>query len=424
MATRASYHTTLKELTHYGLLPPKYEKMIPRTNLYRWKNDENINRFVGSGINQVAEKHKETIMTLNEFPVMFYAYARLISTVVGIVRKTQDYTKLVRDSKEEVVKAIDRVKEHIPVEKAVKMFSISRATFYIWSSDIKHKCEKSYFNRCNRIYSGQIMPGEIENVKECLTDPATSHWSMKSIYYNGIRKKKISVSLNTLYMINRRLKIRDTIGNRRKKKKPKTGIRAAAPNQIWHADITVLKTLDGVKQYIYLVIDNYSRKILSYEVCDKVSGLVRLSTLEESYEKAKGLSENLNVKLIVDGGSENNNIHIENFINRSEINMEKLIALKDIDYSNSMVEATNKTIKYRYLFPDHPHNKDELISTLSNAVHDFNDVCPHGQLKGLTPNEAWRGVKSIDNLRTQLLQQAKIDRLEYNRTNVCRFCST
>lgn len=82
----------------------------------------------------------------------------------------------------------------------------------------------------------------------------------------------------------------------------------------------------------------------------------------------------MNVKLIVDGGTENNNIHIDNFIQQSKINMEKLIALKEIDYSNSMVEATNKTLKYRYLFPHHPNNKDELASTLDYGITDYNEI--------------------------------------------------
>lgn len=373
MEQRASYHTTIKELTHYGLLPPKYEKTIPRTNIHRWKHDLNIKRFVGSEINQIADKHTDLIKTLNEYPKMFYAYGRLVKTVINVVEKAQDYKKLVKDSKEDIVKAINRVRGYIPVEKAVKLFNITRSTFYIWSSDVLHKCEKSYFNRCNRIYSNQVTPMEIEAVKERLSDPATEHWSMRSVYFKGIRDGGISVSLGTMYMINRRLKIRDTIGKRRKKRKYKTGIRANEPNQIWHADITILKTADGVKHYIYLLIDNFSRKILSYEVRNKVSGLVTLTTIEGAYKKARIINENLNVKLIVDGGTENNNVYVENFINRSEINMEKLIA-------------------------------------------------PHGQLKGLTPDEAWRGVKSIDNHRIKVLTQAKKERLEFNRVNTCSRC--
>jgi putative transposase len=263
---------------------------------------------------------------------------------------------------------------------------------------------------------------EVEAVRKSLENPATSHWPIRSVHHKGIRDRTLSVSINTMYSINKRLEIRETYHHKKRKKKQKKGIRASAPNQIWHADITVLKTLDGKKYYIYLVIDNYSRKVLSYAVRDKVSGLVTLSTIQQAFERASKVSDNLNVKLIVDGGKENNNIHVENFINRSEINIEKLIALKDINFSNSMIEALNKIAKYQYLFPKHPENLEELLEQLAFFVDDFNNVRPHGQLKGLTPSEAYEGQPNIDKHRTEILSQARIDRLEHNKANLCGIC--
>ena len=418
---RASYHTTLKELTHYGLLPQKYEKQIPRTNLHRWRNDS-VERFVGSEINKIADNHTELIKTLNEYPRMFYAYGRLVKTVISIVGKAQDYSKLVRGAKEKVVKAITRVREFVPIEKAVKMFNISPSTFHVWVSDLHNSCSFSFFKRCNKVYPNQITPTEIKAVKQALTNPATKHWSIKSIHYKGIRENKLSVSIGSMYMLNKRLGIRDAINRRKPKKKRKVGIRAHSPNQIWHADITVLKTLDGKKHYIYLVIDNFSRKVLSYAVKERVSGLVTTSTIKETFENASKLSQELNVKLIVDGGPENNNIHIDNFINQSEINIQKLVALRDIDYSNSMVEAVNKIAKYQYLFPKHPQNLQELLELLSYFVNDYNNIRPHSQLKGLTPDEAYIGKELPKDYRTIVLKQARLDRLAYNKENKCENC--
>jgi len=64
-------------------------------------------------------------------------------------------------------------------------------------------------------------------------------------------------------------------------------LKATFPNQYWHADITIFKTLDNVKQYIYLVVDNYSRKILSWDMADRVSGEIRVQTLREAWDTAK-----------------------------------------------------------------------------------------------------------------------------------------
>jgi len=44
--------------------------------------------------------------------------------------------------------------------------------------------------------------------------------------------------------------------------KSTVGIRASAPNETWHIDVSVLKLLDGTKAYIHAIIDNFSRKIL------------------------------------------------------------------------------------------------------------------------------------------------------------------
>ncbi len=418
---RAAYHTTLKELVHFGLLPPKYEGIIPRTNLHRWRNDT-IDRYVGSEINKIADNHSELVKTLNEYPRMFYAYGRLVKTVVSIVGKAQDYSKLVRESKEKVVKSIIRAKSFVPIEKAVKLFNISSSTFHVWVSDLQNTCSLSFFKRCNKVYSNQITPNEIKAVKLALTNPSTAHWSIKSIHYKGIRDGTLSISIGSMYMLNKRLGIRDAINKRKPRKKRKVGIRASYPNQIWHADITVLKTLDEKKYYIYLVIDNYSRKVLSYAIKQKVSGLVTTSTIKMAFEKASDLSDDLNVKLIVDGGPENNNIHINNFINQSEINIQKLVALKDINYSNSMVEAVNKIAKYQYLFPKHPYNLQELEELLSYFINDYNNVRPHSQLKGLTPNEAYIGIELPKDYRTSILKQARIDRLAYNKENKCEKC--
>ena len=52
---------------------------------------------------------------------------------------------------------------------------------------------------------------------------------------------------------------------------PTLGIRATKPNDAWHVDTTMIKLLDGTKAYLHAVIDNYSRKILSWTVAEAMS---------------------------------------------------------------------------------------------------------------------------------------------------------
>ena len=113
---------------------------------------------------------------------------------------------------------------------------------------------------------------------------------------------------------------------------------------------------------------------------------------------------------------------MDNFINQSQINIEKLVALKHIDFSNSMIENTNRVLKYQYLFPDHPEDYDHLLRQVKFFIDDFNVKRPHGQLNGLTPSEAFAGKKLPDDYKSIVFKQSRLKRLEYNRNNRCISC--
>jgi len=418
---RSSYHTSLKELVHHNLIPETFVAKIPKSNLYRWKND-NFSRYVGSEINQIADKHLDLIQTLNHYPKMFQAYGKLVNTMVNISAKTKDFSRIIRESKKQVVNAINNVKGIISIEKAAQVFNISKGTFHAWVIDTKYKCDGSFFKQCLKSYPFQITPVEVKQIKSALTNPKTLHWSMKSVYFNGIRNNSLSISLKTLYKVNGLLGIRKTKGKGKKKKRKKKGIRASIPNQIWHTDITVVKTLDGKRHYVYILMDNFSRKILAYDIQERVMGRITSKLIEQAYQKASKINKNLNVKLIVDGGPENNNIHVDNFINQSQINIQKLVALRDIDFSNSMIERVNMTLKYRYLFPKEIRDLKHLKRVFRYFLNDYNYKKPHGQLNGLTPDESWRGIQIDKSMQYKALKQARTRRIAFNKENKCTNC--
>ncbi len=76
----------------------------------------------------------------------------------------------------------------------------------------------------------------------------------------------------------------------------------------------------------------------------------------------------------VDGGIENNNKAVDDYINSEEVSVQKLIAGKDIKFSNSIVEAQNKIIKYRYLFKHDFKDIHELNKSWKPNVSDYNKM--------------------------------------------------
>ena len=191
---------------------------------------------------------------------------------------------------------------------------------------------------------------------------------------------------------------------------------------LWHAVITELQTADGRTSYIYLVMDNFSRYITSWRVADKVCAKVRIETFEETIINA-GIKPKQKTKteLIVDGGTENNNKSVETLLEKYPV--DKLVAMKDILKSNSMIESLNKLLKYSYLYPRKTRNEEELVKIMRKiVVPDYNDKRPHGSLFGLTPGESYgRKTVNFKKIREKMIE-AHHKRIAFNQTHACYGC--
>jgi len=176
-----------------------------------------------------------------------------------------------------------------------------------------------------------------------------------------------------------------------------------------------------MKYYVYLLMDNYSRFILNYQVSDRVSAKIRLESIRQAYEKyIRNPFED--VQLIVDGGVENNNKAIDDYTNLDEVSIRKLIAGKDIRFSNSMVEAQNKILKYHYLFKHSSYDIHELRKLLDWIIRDYQYNRPHHSLKGLTPFEALCGQQVPKDLWKKQALEARQVRIQENTSKSCGVC--
>jgi transposase InsO family protein len=72
--------------------------------------------------------------------------------------------------------------------------------------------------------------------------------------------------------------------------KPKFGIRASAPNQIWHLDQSLLRLKNGTKVFIRAVVDNFSRCVLSWQVTDGYGGKLTKALVEDACQRARASS--------------------------------------------------------------------------------------------------------------------------------------
>ena len=402
MSSRNVYHTELKIACSLGLLDPSHLALIPRSSRYRFCTSD-YSTLVGSELSALLHQNRDIISELIKSRKALAICRAIISikhTLVSIHSSFSSGLHILahnhRHVMESVVSGISRVQDITGMDKAASLFGISRSTFFSWRTIVSHQCVDSPSGRCIRQWPNQIRFDTVQVMRSLCSDPSLSGWPISSIAHLSQRLGIAQVSLVSWYKYSRLFGF--SSHPPRCRKKWKTGVRAFAPNQIWHADVTLFRSLDGIVHYVYLVIDNFSRRILSWDVSEKLSSQMRLSTIRESWLASRDMiPKGVQVELYVDGGPENNNHIIDSFLSRDDIPINKVIAQVDVHFSNSMIEAANKLLKYRYLFIQNIPNGDSLRKHLEYFIPIYNDIRPHISLKGKTPYEAYFG-KSCENI--------------------------
>jgi len=242
-----------------------------------------------------------------------------------------------------------------------------------------------------------------------------SHWGIHSIWAKAFKEGTTHLSKLAWYHYNRLLEIRKSS---KKGKKPKLHpLRAESVNQIWHADITVFKTLDGIKHYIYTVMDNYSRFIHSWRIDTVVSADIRIKTIRDAIANAFGNESFDEIQLVTDGGPENDNLTVKDFVRSNNVN--HTIALKDIVQSNSMMEAFYRTTKYQCLYLKSIADGHQLEIEFENWIDEYQYQKPHYALGIYAPFEIISGKYKNESF-LERMNTATRNRREINKNVSCK----
>jgi putative transposase len=369
MRTRVSYDTSIKHLYRKGLedvIPKSLRKKIPRNNIHRWRNEKE-DKYEGCDLNDLAKSEiellKQFIQSKNARRI-FMTYVRIgrfIEKVAGEKIIRQQFKK----HKADLIDVVERARETLPLKQVLKCFSLSETTYNLWVLGMYSGCSNSLLDWCLVRQPHQLKVEEVKKLEELLKDPTKLHWPISSIFHYAKRNDLLHIGKATMYKYAKLLGIRRPKPSYRKRK-DEPGIKAHRSNQIWHADVTYFK-IGLIKFYIYLVVDNFSKKVISHLVCNELSAKNRLTTIKDAYEKEYGSFED-DVILLVDGGSENNNKLVDTYIHALP-KLTKLRALHDIIFGNTQIEAHNRILKQGWLYRKEFQDEDDLRDEVDKFVY-------------------------------------------------------
>ena len=164
---------------------------------------------------------------------------------------------------------------------------------------------------------------------------------------------------------------------------------------------------------------NYSRRILSWRLADRFEIGNSVAVLVEA---GRGLTGNMPPTLVADSGVESTNHAIDELIDSGLLR--RVLAMTEINFSNSMIEAWWRCLKHNWLFANPLDTVARLRKLVGFYVEQHNARLPHSAFNGQTPDEMYFGTGAeVPERLHQARAAARARRLQPNRALQCAACS-
>lgn len=387
---------------------------IPRTTAQYWVKNARPSSLTPEQVNSLYRQKAEVLERELE-------RERALRTLVESIRRifpfdfrtTQVKSKIVRA---EIVAAIQNSKKLNKLSVCLTAIGLSKSLYQRWASEVSF-CASTK-SSCQRRRPTQLTDAEVLIMKKFVTLKKYAHISVSSLHLLAQRTGALFCSLDTWYKYVH-FHSWNRPGKTERKLVKKIGIRARAPNQLWHVDVTVVILSPRHKLYIQAVIDNFSRYVVAWRVSDHISAKGTVEVLAMARRNA--MSEE-KVIVLADPGSENNNHAVTKFTTSN--NMRRVLARVEVHYSNSMIENLFRMFKNNFLYHQDIRNIHDLERKARFYFTQHNEVIPQAVLMGATPQESYRKLWSRENedkLKSQRAE-ARHSRKEKNLVPPCYSC--
>jgi len=159
-------------------------------------------------------------------------------------------------------------------------------------------------------------------------------------------------------------------------------ISPSRPEQVWASDITYLGS-HGNYQYLALVTDVYSKKIVGYDVSSSLSADGAVRALEMGLKKR--IYPDLELIHHSDRGFQYCCDEYQKILNNRNIRCSMTESYDP--YANAVAERINGILKQEFLLDGYDAKLPVMQEMVSNSIHIYNQLRPHMSCYMKTPNQ-------------------------------------
>jgi transposase InsO family protein len=389
---------------------------IPRSTLHSWKSRAPKPVVGLNGSNKAIGEFESEVVRLNLQVRRLRCILRLLLVLLKLSGFRLESLRLPEGkSKQRLLREVDRACQIYPLRKVLGMIGLSPSRYHAWVR--KSECGLTDMPSCPKSNPSQLTSNEVSTIREMITGNEYRHVPTTRLSILAQRMGKVHASATTW------LRLMREHGWRRQRTrvhppKPRVGVRATKPNEIWHVDTTLIRLVSGAKVYVHAVIDNYSRRILAWQANETYD---TSTTAKLLIEAAKGF-EGVVPKVFMDSGVENLNAEVDALVANGAI--QRILAQVDVVFSNSMIESWWRMLKHFWLYLNMLATIDDVRKQTGFYVDQHNRVIPHSAFKGQTPDEMYFGKGSdVPSQLSDARAVAREARMTANRAVTCSKCA-
>ena len=309
--------------------------------------------------------------------------------------------------KQEIIHIV--VRSEIGVNKTLREIRLNKSTFYNWYKIYSDKgIDGLAPSKRTSNQQWNTIPQEQKNlvVELALECPELSS---RELAYKLTDEQQIFISESSVYRI---LKVRGLITT------PAHIFLSAGDeftnktcfvHQMWQTDSTYFKILGWGWYYLSTVLDDYSRYIVHWELCEgmKVEDVKR--TVDRAIIKARIVTKQ-RPRLLSDNGSCYIASELKTYL-KDNYGMDQVHGRPMHPQTQGKIERYHRTMK-NVVKLDNYYCPEELIAALEKFVNNYNNQRYHESLKNLTPADVYFGrgdliLKEREKIKQNSLKKRK-----------------
>lgn len=159
-------------------------------------------------------------------------------------------------------------------------------------------------------------------------------------------------------------------------------------HQMWQTDFTYFKIIGWGWYYLSTVLDDYSRYIIHWELCDSMKAEDVKRTVNTAIAKAR-LKTKQKPKLLSDNGPCYVSNELKTYL-KDQLKMKQVHGKPMHPQTQGKIERYHRTMK-NVVKLNHFYHPEELTQALNEFVENYNNNRYHESLNNLTPADVYFG---------------------------------